>query len=174
MTNETHPANSTGHGSFERRDVGVAGVLYFLLGLAVAGLLVHFVVTGLYSVLDKRAEAHQAPVSPMVTNLPKDTRHLPPQYNGNYGDYLDRNFPAPQLEIDERTQLNDTLLKQERELNSYGWVDKQAGTVRIPIDRAIDLVAQRGLPLRAPITPQSAAVSSGEKKDTRKMKGNSQ
>ena len=29
-------------------------------------------------------------------------------------------------------------------LDNYGWVDKSAGVVRIPIDRAIDLLAVRG------------------------------
>ncbi len=31
-------------------------------------------------------------------------------------------------------------------LNTYAWVDKDAGVVRIPVDRAIDLLAQKGLP----------------------------
>src|ERR1700758_2385886 len=105
MANETKPANSTGHGDFERRDIGVAGVLYFLLGLAFAGIIVHFVVTGLFAFLDKRAESEQTPVSPLVTNAVKDTRHLPPEYSGKYDEYLKKNFPAPQLEISERTQL---------------------------------------------------------------------
>ena len=36
----------------------------------------------------------------------------------------------------------------EKELYSYGWVDEKAGTVHIPIERAMDLIAQRGLPVR--------------------------
>jgi hypothetical protein len=173
MTNEPHTANSGSHGGFERRDVGIAGVLYFLLGLVAAGLIVYFAAKGVFSYLDKQTEAQQAPVSPMVTNAPRDTRRLPPEYNGNYRDYLNQNFPAPQLEIDERTQLNDIIIKQEQELSSYAWVDQQAGAVRIPIDRAMDLVAQRGLPVRAPATPQLAA-GSRDKKDSKKMKGASQ
>ena len=38
--------------------------------------------------------------------------------------------------------------QQEATLHSYGWVDRQAGVVHIPIDQAIDLVLQRGLPVR--------------------------
>ena len=57
-------------------------------------------------------------------------------------------FPAPQLEINERTELNDIRLREENILSTYGWVDQNAGTVHIPIDRAIDLLAQRGLPVR--------------------------
>lgn len=36
----------------------------------------------------------------------------------------------------------------EERLQSYGWVDQDAGVVHIPIDRAIDLVIERGLPTR--------------------------
>ena len=40
-------------------------------------------------------------------------------------------------------------MKEERTLYSYGWVDERAGIVRIPIERAMDLLVQRGLPLRS-------------------------
>jgi len=149
MSNETKHANSTGHGGFERRDISAAGVLYFLLGLAAFGLITQFLVTGVYHYLEHRTEAQQTPVSPLVTNAVKDTRHLPPEYNGDYDKYLQKNFPSPQLEIDERTELDTSRLNEEQTLNSYGYIDQKAGTVRIPIDRAMDLIAQRGLPARA-------------------------
>jgi len=37
---------------------------------------------------------------------------------------------------------------QERQLTTYGWLDKEKQTVRIPIDRAMELLAKRGLPAR--------------------------
>jgi len=160
MANQTQPEKSAGHDGFERRDISVGGVLYFLLGLAVAGLVVHVVVTGLYSSLQKRSEAQQTPVSPLVTNAPTDTRHLPSDYKGNYEEYLLKNFPSPQLEIDERTELNKDRLREERTLNTYDWVDQKAGTVRIPIERAMDLIAQRGLPTRE----QAQTADNGGKK----------
>jgi len=145
MSNPTHPANSSGNGGYERQDIGAAGVLYFLAGLAVAGLLVYFIVRGLYSYLEKRSEAEQVPVNPLVTNAPADTRKL----SVDYKDYLKQSFPSPQLEIDERNQL-DRIRKDEAEtLSTYNYIDEKAGTVRIPIDRAMDLIAQRGLPVRA-------------------------
>ena len=56
-----------------------------------------------------------------------------------------------------RTEINDFRMQEEQTLNSYGWVDQQAGVVRIPIDRAMELLAQRGLPTRpqAGVTPPS-------------------
>jgi hypothetical protein len=138
-----------GHGDYERRDIGVAGVLYFIAGLAVAGILVHFIVTGLFGFLNRKYETEQPPVSPLVKNAQQDTRRIPPQYGRDYEKFLKESFPAPQLETDERTQLNDIRLREEDTLSTYGWVDQKAGTVRIPIDRAMDILAQRGLPVRS-------------------------
>lgn len=142
MSNQPHPANSNGNGGYERSDIGVAGVLYFLLGLLVAGLFTFFLADAIYSYLDKRSEAEQAPVNPLVTNAPEDTRLIPK-------DYPQTEFPNPRLETDERGQLNSIRLQEEETLASYGYIDKDAGTIRIPIDRAMDLIAQRGLPVRA-------------------------
>src|SRR5437879_1593816 len=130
MSNEIHPANSSRNGGYERRDISAGGVLYFLAGLAVAGLLVYFVVAGLYSYLEKQSESQQTPVSPLVTNAPADTRKL----SADYKDYLKQSFPSPQLEIDERGQLDKVRIDEEQTLSTYDWVDQTAGTVRIPID----------------------------------------
>ena len=142
MSTEPNHVNSTGNGDYEHSDIGVAAILYFLAGLAVALLLVYFVVDRLYHYLDKRSEAEQAPVNPMVTTAPADTRRIPK-------DYPHEAFPDPKLEEDERGQLNGIRLKEEQTLSTYDYVDKNAGTVRIPIERAMDLITQRGLPTRA-------------------------
>jgi hypothetical protein len=160
MSDETHPTNGNSNGGYERSDIGAKGVLYFLLGLAVAGLFTYFIVDGLYSYLNKRSESQQLPVNPLVTNAPADTRHIP-------NDYPKSAFPDPRLENDERGQLNDIRLKEEQTLSSYDWIDENAGTVRIPIDRAMDLIAQRGLPVR---TQGAAAEAPAAVKSTDKGK----
>jgi len=152
----TPASGPASHGAYERRDIGIAGVLYFLGGLVVAGVMVTLFVNGLYHYLDKRSEAAQAPMSPLVTNAPLDTRHL----STNYQEYLKQNFPSPQLEIDERNQLDSVRLNEEQTLATYGWVDQKAGVVRIPIERAMDLIAQRGLPART----QAETVQNDSKK----------
>jgi len=171
MSNDPKPANQPANGGYERQDLGAAGVLYFLLGLLVAGVLVYFVVNGLYAFLQHRSDAEQTPLNPLVTSAPTDTRKLPAEYKGNYEEYLKKNFPAPQLEVNERGQLNDIRLKEEQTLSTYDYIDQKAGTVRIPIDRAMDLIAQRGLPVRAsaaaagspPAQPQPAAQKKAKK-----------
>ena len=164
MSNETKHANTTGHGDYERRDIGVGGVLYFLAGLVAAGLLVHFVVSGFYSYLEKRWSAEQSPISPLVEKAPTDTRHV-------QRDYPQTVFPTPRLEEDERGQLNGIRIEEENTLNSYGWVNQKAGVVHIPIDRAMDLIAEKGLPVRSQgamsANSSSAQTGSTQKKGTK-------
>jgi hypothetical protein len=66
--------------------------------------------------------------------------------------------PQPQLERTPVLDLQRMRQSEDEVLNSYGWVDGRNGIVRIPIDRAIDLLAQRGLPGRRTTEPQSAAA----------------
>jgi len=146
MTDKTKHDNATGHGSFEHQDLKAAGILYFLLTLGVVTVLCMFGLRGLYSYLDKRERASQPAVNPLITNVPEDTRHIAPGYPQSA-------FPSPKLEEDERGQLNGIRMEEEKTLYSYGWVDEKAGTVRIPIERAMNLLVQRGLPVH----PQGAA-----------------
>jgi hypothetical protein len=155
MAEEIQPGNHASHGDYERRDIGVAGILYFIVGLAVATFIVHLVLAGLYDFLDKRARTHQAAVNPLIENVPMDTRKVAPGYPNQA-------FPSPRLETDERGQLNDIRLNEERTLNSYGWIDQHAGTVHIPIERAMDLLAQRGPPVRGQSANSEPAAAMSE------------
>src|ERR1700752_2511147 len=56
---------------------------------------------------------------------------------------------SPKLQISPRTDLAQMRAAEQNTLHSYGWVDKQKGVVRIPIERAMELTAQRGLPTSA-------------------------
>jgi len=152
MSDPVNHESTPSHGSYERQDIGARGIFYFLAGLLAATLLIIVLLSGLYKILDQRFATHQPPVNPLAANVPKDTRQVPPQYP-------ETAFPDPRLETDERTQLDSIRLAEEQKLNSYGWVDRKAGTVHIPIERAMELIAQRGLPLRPPgsVQPQSEA-----------------
>ncbi|MGA9120068.1 MAG: hypothetical protein WB699_11960 [Bacteroidota bacterium] len=54
--------------------------------------------------------------------------------------------PKPRLQINPQADLAAFHAYEDSVLNGYGWVDQGSGTVRIPIDSAITLVARRGLP----------------------------
>lgn len=121
---------------YEHQDMSPSSVYAFLTGLAVAGILVYFVLWGLYRFLDHYERTHQPAQNPLV-QTEADTRNITPQ--------AIQKFPQPRLEKNERVEINNFRLKEEQTLNSYGWVDQKAGVIRIPIDRAMALIAQQGL-----------------------------
>jgi hypothetical protein len=148
---------------FERQDLSAQGVYAFLVSLAVGGVVVYFVIWGLYHILDARQQTRQPQQSPLVRQLESDTRIVSP-------DEI-KKFPQPRLERNERVEIRDFRLKEEQTLNSYGWVDEKAGVVHIPIERAMQLQAQRGLPTtpKAGTVPPSAvnvATEAAERSDT--------
>jgi hypothetical protein len=71
--------------------------------------------------------------------------------------------PPPRLQTYPFTDLKDLRHEEARLLENYEWVDKNAGVVRIPIERAIDVLADKGLPYRQPggSAPGAAAPASG-------------
>jgi hypothetical protein len=59
-------------------------------------------------------------------------------------------FPEPRLDIDDGEQATaDLHAREDLLLDHYSTVDGQPGTIRIPIERAMELIAQRGLPVEA-------------------------
>jgi len=55
-------------------------------------------------------------------------------------------FPKPRLQIKGAVDLANLRAAEETDLESYGWIDRNSGTVHIPIDRAMQLLLERGLP----------------------------
>ncbi len=160
MTDPIKP-ETTAQDGYEHRDLKPSGIFYFLVSLVVITILCMFGLKGLYAYLDHRERASQPALNPLVSNAPTDTRHVA------HG-YPQAAFPTPRLEEDERGQLNSILLKEQETLYSYGWVDEKAGTVRIPIERAMDLIVARGLPVRPETAAQEnpAAGSAGHKNNS--------
>jgi hypothetical protein len=71
-------------------------------------------------------------------------------------------FPQPQLQLNPHDDLVSLRAREDMVLNGYGWVDRTNGVVRIPVERAIELLAQRGLPTREPNAPARTGKSSWE------------
>lgn len=61
--------------------------------------------------------------------------------------------PEPRIVGEPAVLLRQYRAEEARQLGSYGWVDREAGVARIPIDRAIDIVARTGLPKAQPRKP---------------------
>ena len=161
MTEETKHQHA--EEGFERQDLSAQAVFGFLISLLLGGVLVYFVIWGLYHFMDARQREHQPPQSPLVKQVETDTRIVLP-------DEI-KKFPQPRLERNERVEINDFRLQEEQTLNSYGWTDEKAGVVHIPIERAMQLLEQRGLPTtpKAGTVPPSAvsiATEAAERSDT--------
>ncbi len=71
--------------------------------------------------------------------------------------YAPEPVPEPRLEVAPGEELKALRAEEDAALKTYGWIDQEKGAVRIPIDRAIDLLAERGLPARG---AQSAPAAS--------------
>jgi hypothetical protein len=56
--------------------------------------------------------------------------------------------PGPRLQVDAQSELHQMRAAEDAALNNYGWVDKNAGIVRIPVDQAMEVLAKKGLPAR--------------------------
>jgi hypothetical protein len=56
--------------------------------------------------------------------------------------------PQQRLQVDAPKELRQMRAAEDAALGSYGWVDKNAGIVKIPIDRAMEILAKKGLPAR--------------------------
>jgi hypothetical protein len=149
-----------GHGvEFEREDLSTRGIFGFMIGLAIIGVVVYFIITGMYRFLDNYERSQMTASSPLVK--PEDTRRIGSRRVTD--DEVKKAFKengAPLLETDERGQLHEFVLNQEKQLNSYDWVDEKAGVAHIPIERAMELTAQRGLP----VLPQGGTETSSGKK----------
>ncbi|HUY12384.1 MAG TPA: hypothetical protein VMX16_01985 [Terriglobia bacterium] len=119
-------AAAVGH---ETRDADVNKLAIFGLVLA-AMILFGFVVTEAlfrYSIHAGNEHRHTSPF--------ENARQIPPK---------------PHLLVSDPADYQHYMEHQTEMLNSYGWVDPQQGTVRIPIDRAMHLLLQKGLPTRQP------------------------
>jgi hypothetical protein len=76
---------------------------------------------------------------------------------------LAEQFPSPQLQIDDGYQeITDQHLREDMLLEHYSWADQGKSKVRIPIERAMELIAQRGLPV-APATQEAPLLAGDEK-----------
>jgi hypothetical protein len=69
-------------------------------------------------------------------------------------------FPSPHLQVNPSEDLKTFRAGEQAELNSYGWVNRTEGVVRVPIERAIEMLLERGLPVRSSNSLPRAGESS--------------
>ena len=125
---EPHQVNPEVH--HEHSDVNIHAILGFGAALVVVAAVIHLLIYVLFGYFNSR-EGVQAPAE---YPLSAAQGHREP--------------PEPRLQTNPRQDMADLRANEEDQLTSYGWVDKNAGVVRIPIDAAMKLMLERGLPAR--------------------------
>jgi len=114
----------------ENSDVDIRAILGFGAALIVIAAVVHLLIYVLFGYFNARENVQTSASYPLAA---EEGRREPPE---------------PRLQTDPRQDLADMRAKEDDTLTSYGWVDKTAGVVRIPIDAAMKLTLERGLPAR--------------------------
>lgn len=125
----------------ERRDANIPALAAFGAAIVLSVGLVM-----IFSLLLFKAFMHALPAAAPDTPF-ASSRPLPPE---------------PRLETAPRLDLSIYLDEQRSQLATYGWTDRQNGIVRIPIERAMQLLLQQGLPTRAasPVVTANRAMKS--------------
>jgi len=121
MDENKHP-----HIGHETTDVNVWAVGKFAIGLVVVCVVSIALLFGLLKFFQSREETS-------VANTVEPTKI----------------FPQPQLQKTPIPDLKAIRAEEDKLLNGYAWVDPPKGVVRIPVDRAIEVLAERGLPVRS-------------------------
>lgn len=112
----------------ESRDTNLPSLAVFGGAIVVTVAIVMLFCWGLF-----RIYTYVQPLGPAATPF-ASSRPLPPE---------------PRLQPKPENDLQNYLEDEHMELNSYGWVDRSNDIVRIPIDRAMQLLLQQGLPVRS-------------------------
>ncbi len=127
--NTTTPQREDPRRGHEQTDISIRGIVMF------GGILA--VVTGVVLLLMGWMFHYFAGLE-MKLDLPPSPLAVTP-----------RPPPEPRLQVSPTDDLKAMRAAEDAQLNTYAWVNRQTGIVRIPVDRAIELLAERGLPVRS-------------------------
>ena len=144
-----HPDGEITH---EADRVQVKGILGFALALIVLAAVVHLVLAFVMQRFSKEESKLQNQRPPLFA-LPVDV-------------------PAPHLQGNPAVDLARLKKQSLDRLNTYGWVNPDAGIAHIPIDRAMDILARSGLPkVAAPPNPSPETKTFGSKNSSQSGTG---
>jgi hypothetical protein len=156
---DTKPASQSGkvdseHPGYEITDVNASGIAVFLAGLFGFVIMFFFVCYGLGILINAQLAKWDGPATKWTIaagavppGKGKDLASNAEMQQKELGQ-MTANFPEPRLDIDDGNQATaDLHAREDLLLEHYSTVDDQTGTIRIPIERAMELIAQRGLPV---------------------------
>jgi hypothetical protein len=163
---ESHDKKASVHEGYEVTDVSVQGIMVFLVGLFVSVGVFFVLCFGIGKVINYGLAKYDGPPNKWNAANEPQPRKLEMQSNPAEQQQklqqLTQRFPTPRLETDDGNQdLANLHGREDLLLDHYTWVNSSHAKVRIPIERAMELIAQRGLPVaQQPV--QSEPLMAGE------------
>jgi hypothetical protein len=152
---------------YERSDVGVTGILVFVVALTIFVVVGGVLCYGIGKVINARMNKEDGPNSKWTKTVDvRQLGNLPsnPELQNKMAE-ITQTFPTPRVQSDDGNQdVADLHTREDLLLSNYTWVDESKGTIRIPIERAMELIAQRGLPVAQPV--QAQALMTGDSTPT--------
>lgn len=127
--------DSPQHAGHEMTDASAFHVGLFALALAIAIVLSMLLMDRMFWWFEAAAQRADPVMSPVADN---------------------QTTPEPRLQVEPRADLAQFRENEDHALHSYKWIDQQQGIVQIPIERAIDLLCERGLPEPSAAEPPTA------------------
>src|ERR1017187_2909510 len=160
------------HPGYEVEDVNVRGIAVFLAGLFGTVIIFFFfcygmgkVINNLWAKQDGAATKWTIAAGTVPLGKGKDLASNP-EIQQQQLQQITGNFPGPRLDVDDGNQATaDLHAREDLLLEHYSLVDGQPGTIRIPIERAMELIAQRGLPVENAAPTQTESLAHAAKPD---------
>jgi hypothetical protein len=131
----------------EESDVNIRAIFSFAIGLFAVAVAVHIAIYFLFVLLSNRATSASA-----VRTYPLAVGQE------------DRVPPEPRLQNNPKQDLRDLRAAEDQILNGYRWIDRNAGVVGIPVNEAMKLTLQRGLPARAEVPQNTTQTAPAQNK----------
>lgn len=152
---------------YEQSDVKVVGIVVFLTSLMIFVAVCGVLTWGMGKLINARMNREDGPNTKWTAEVNiRELGNLPnnPAMQQKVAE-LTQSFPTPRVQTDDGNQdLVDLHEREDLLLDNYSWIDRSQGKVRIPIEQAMELIAQRGLPV-APAA-QHEALMAGDSEPT--------
>ncbi len=149
---------------YDRSDLSARGILLFLAGLLVAGIFIELVIWGMFRFLSHSTLFAQGNPSPMVQAQKAMPERAPGAGLQNTQPVNTQVFPTPRLQTNDVADMNNFLNREKNILYPAEPFEDSAGAIHIPINQAMGLIVERGLPVRpnVPATTDSSAPMSAD------------
>jgi hypothetical protein len=144
---------------YERSDASVTGIAVFMISLLIFVAVVGMLCYGIGAWFNARMNREDGPNSKWTKTVDvRQLGNLPsnPELQNKIAE-ITQTFPTPRVQTDDGNQdVADLHAREDLLLSNYSWVDQSKGTVRIPIEQAMQLIAQRGLPVAPAVSTQAS------------------